>query len=90
MGEFIAAHQNLWNQHFHLIGIPTLVSSGLLWIASPFVADLWVWPAVLMPLGFACQFTGHAIEGNRPEVFSDWRFFFIGLEWWLKLARGQV
>jgi hypothetical protein len=26
------------------------------------------------------QFIGHAIEGNRPEVFRDWRFVLIGLE----------
>lgn len=43
-----------------------------------------------MPLGFICQFTGHAIEGNRPEVFSDWRFFFIGMEWWCDLMRGRA
>jgi len=47
---------------------------------SPYFTGLWAWPAVLMPLGFLCQFVGHAIEGNRPEVFSDWRFFFVGLE----------
>lgn len=90
MAEFIAAHQHAWNKRFHLVGIPTLVVSGLLWLAAPFVSGLWLLPAVMMPLGFACQFIGHAIEGNRPEVFSDWRFFFIGLEWWTKLIRGQV
>lgn len=71
-------------------GIPTLVASGLLWLMSPYFTGLWAWPAVLMPLGFLCQFVGHAIEGNRPEVFSDWRFFFVGLEWWTHLIRGRV
>jgi uncharacterized membrane protein YGL010W len=90
MAQFVAAHQNIWNRRLHLIGIPILLLSGALWIAAPFVTGLWVWPAILMPLGFMCQFLGHAIEGNRPEVFSDWRFFFIGIEWWIRLVRGQV
>jgi hypothetical protein len=90
MTQFIAAHQNTWNRRLHFVGIPTLVVSGLLWVAAIAVDGLWVWPAILMPLGFGCQFLGHAIEGNRPEVFSDWRFFFIGLEWWCDLARCRV
>jgi hypothetical protein len=90
MTQFKAAHLNVWNRRLHLIGIPTLVVSGLLWVAAIFVEDLWIWPAVLMPFGFGCQFLGHAIEGNKPEVFTDWRFFFIGLEWWADLVRGRA
>lgn len=90
MAQFRAAHRNVWNRRFHLFGIPILLSAGLLWIASPFVYGLWIWPAIMMPLGFACQFIGHAIEGNRPEVFQDWRFFFIGIEWWFDLARRRA
>jgi hypothetical protein len=88
--QFISAHQNRWNRLLHLIGIPTLVVSGLLWGAALVVPGLWVWPAVMMPLGFACQFLGHTIEGNRPEVFEDWRFFFVGMAWWVDLVRGRV
>jgi uncharacterized protein len=50
---------------------------------------LWIRPNVMMPLGFASQSLGYAIEGNRPEVYSAWRFFFIGLEWWVALVRGS-
>jgi hypothetical protein len=89
MRRFQAAHLHPWNRRLHLIGIPTLVASALLWAAALVVPDLWVWPAVLMPLGFACQFLGHAIEGNRPEVFTDWRFLPIGLEWWWLLVTGR-
>jgi hypothetical protein len=89
MAQFVGAHQNTWNRRLHLVGIPMLVVSGLLWGAALFVDGLWKLPAVMMPLGFACQFLGHAIEGNRPEVFTDWRFFFIGLEWWFALVRGR-
>lgn len=90
MAQFIGAHKNATNQNLHLIGIPTLLVSGVLWALSPFVGGLWVWPALLMPLGFAFQFVGHAIEGNRPEVFSDWRFFFIGIAWWWALAGARL
>jgi Protein of unknown function (DUF962) len=64
--------------------------AGLSWALVPFVPDFWIWPAVVMPIGFACQFIGHAIEGNRPEVFTDWRFVLIGLSWWWQLVRGYV
>lgn len=39
-----------------------------------------------MPVLGAYQFRGHVIEGNRPEVFSDWRFFFIGIAGWWALV----
>jgi uncharacterized membrane protein YGL010W len=90
MAQFKLAHRHPWNRRLHLVGIPTLLLSGALWVVSLGVEGLWIWPAVLMPLGFACQFLGHAIEGNRPEVFTDWRFFFIGTHWWWLLVRGRA
>jgi hypothetical protein len=89
MAQFEAAHQNTWNRRLHGVGIPLLVSSAVLWGAALFVDGLWTLPAVMMPLGFACQFLGHAVEGNRPEVFSDWRFFLIGIEWWCDFVSGR-
>jgi len=35
-------------------------------------------------LGWLFQFLGHAFEGKPPEFFKDWRFLFVGLQWWLK------
>jgi uncharacterized membrane protein YGL010W len=89
MAQFRSAHRNPWNIRFHMVGIPVLLLSGLLWVLSPFVAGLWIVPAIMMPVGFAIQFGGHWIEGNRPEVFSDWRFFFIGAHWWLLTLLGK-
>jgi uncharacterized membrane protein YGL010W len=97
MREFIAAHQNPTNKAFHLIGIPTVVVSAVtvgmsafLWLLSNAWPQVGFVALVTLPLGFACQFIGHAIEGNRPEVFRDWRFIFIGLQWWGLLIRGRV
>ncbi len=90
MAEFIAAHQNRWNRAFHFVGIPMIVSSAALWAAALFDPELTATAAGLTLTGLGCQFVGHAIEGNRPEVFRDWRFIVIGLEWWWMLLRGRV
>jgi hypothetical protein len=97
MTEFIAAHQNPINKAFHLVGIPTVVASALV-LGVSVSGWLWqsTWPAAgwlalaTLPAGFACQFIGHAIEGNRPEVFRDWRFIFIGLQWWWLLVQRRI
>jgi uncharacterized membrane protein YGL010W len=97
MREFIAAHKNRTNKAFHLIGIPTVVvSAAAVGVCVLHWLLVGVWPSATsiavtaLPLGFACQFIGHAIEGNRPEVFRDWRFIFIGLHWWTLLVCGRV
>jgi uncharacterized membrane protein YGL010W len=97
MVQFIAAHQNRTNKAFHLVGIPTVVlAAAALGLAVAFSVLSGTWPAwgtvaaLALPIGFSCQLIGHAIEGNRPEVFRDWRFIFIGLEWWTLLVRGRI
>lgn len=96
MAQFVAAHHNKTNQTFHAVGIPLIISSAIVWglvTAAPFLNSPWyaLWPVALtMTLaGLACQFIGHAIEGNRPEVFQDWRFIPIGLIWWCQLVTGK-
>jgi hypothetical protein len=42
-----------------------------------------VFAIVLFIAGWVLQFIGHAVEGKPPEFFSDWRFLFVGLRWWL-------
>lgn len=89
MAEFIAAHRNKTNRRFHLIGIPLLVSSAAVWGLACIAPGWWHVAAGMTISGFACQFIGHAIEGNRPEVFRDWRFIIIGMEWWGNLVFGR-
>jgi hypothetical protein len=90
MAEFQAAHRNTTNRRFHAIGIPLLVSSAAVWCLAVVWPGWWSLALVMTVSGLACQFIGHAIEGNRPEVFRDWRFIVIGLEWWWLYVRGRI
>jgi len=86
--EWIAAyaqgHRHPLNELTHLFGIPMIAVSLPLLLLSPFMAGLWPFALGLFVLGWALQFAGHAIEGQPPEFFKDWRFLFVGLRWWVK------
>ncbi|NBO20684.1 MAG: DUF962 domain-containing protein [Rhodobacteraceae bacterium] len=90
IAQYASSHQNRWNQLTHTFGIPMIVVSIVLGLASPFVAGLWAVAAVLFVLGWALQFIGHAIEGKPPEFLSDWRFLLVGTRWWLKKVTGAL
>jgi uncharacterized membrane protein YGL010W len=72
------------------VGIPLIVVSTLLFLAASAVAGLWRLALALFVAGWALQFLGHAVEGKRPEFFSDWRFLFVGLRWWMAKVRGRA
>ena len=82
--EYADGHQNKINQLTHAIGIPTIVISIPLLIASLFIDGLFIWAIGLFIVGWIFQFVGHAFEGKAPEFFKDWRFLFVGLRWWIK------
>ena len=94
MGDWIAqyshSHQHPMNRVLHTWGIPMIVVSVLLGIASFFVTGLWLWALALFVAGWALQFIGHAFEGQPPEFFKDWRFLFVGLRWWLAKIAGKA
>ena len=90
IAQYQTSHQNKLNQLTHTFGIPMIVVSILLGLASPFVGGLWVWALALFVVGWALQFIGHAIEGKPPEFLSDWRFLFVGTRWWLKKVTGKI
>jgi hypothetical protein len=54
-------HRNATNFHLHLLGIPAC------FVAAPLLLILgeWVMALVLFVAGYALQFTGHLVEGNR-------------------------
>ena len=78
------SHQNRINQLCHTIGIPMIAVSVLL-VPVAFLRDgFWIVPATMFVVGWVFQFIGHAVEGQPPEFFKDWRFLFVGLRWWFK------
>ena len=58
--RWFARHRNPTNLILHLAGVPTTI------IAIPLaVMERWVLAAGLFLAGYALQFLGHIIEGNR-------------------------
>ncbi len=88
--EYSEGHQNAANRLCHTIGIPMIVVSLLLFLASPFIQGLWMIALGLFLLGWVFQFVGHWFEGHPPEFFKDWRFLFVGLRWWFAKIRGKA
>lgn len=93
MSEWIAqysqSHQHPTNRLLHTLGIPMIVVSIILGLASLAAPRLWPVAGGLFLLGWALQFVGHAFEGKPPEFFKDWRFLLVGLRWWLAKISGR-
>jgi uncharacterized membrane protein YGL010W len=92
--EWIAAyaesHRHPVNRACHTIGIPLITFSIVL--ALPAIGVPALWPVVggAFVVGWIFQFVGHAFEGKPPEFFKDWRFFFVGLRWWVAKLRRRA
>jgi uncharacterized membrane protein YGL010W len=89
-----ASHTHPVNRLCHSIGIPMIVLSLGLAVAGLFVTSARL-PVLALSLalfvaGWAFQFIGHIFEKKPPEFFSDWRFLFVGLRWWIAKMRGQA
>lgn len=90
IARYERSHRHPVNRVCHTLGIPLIVLSLLL-IAAALVVPGVLWLGVgLFVVGWVLQFVGHAAEGKPPEFFSDWRFLFVGLRWWLAHVRGRV
>ena len=88
---YARSHQHPVNRWCHTLGIPMIVLSiGLVPVAAFAAPALWPVAAALFVAGWALQFVGHAVEGKPPEFFSDWRFLFVGLRWWVAKIRGRA
>lgn len=90
INEYTVGHQHPVNRFFHTLGIPMIVISLLILIASLFVKSLLGWGISLFILGWIFQFVGHFFEGKAPEFFKDWRFLLVGLRWWFANIRGKA
>jgi len=90
IAQYASSHQHPVNRACHTFGIPTIILSAVLFIASIFVRGLWMYALGLFFFGWALQFIGHAFEGKEPEFFHDWRFLFVGVRWWWAKLRGKA
>ena len=90
ISQYSQSHTNPANRLCHTFGIPMIVVALALFVVSPFFAHLWIVAAALFVLGWILQFVGHAIEGKPPEFFSDWRFLFVGVRWWIAKMQGRA
>jgi uncharacterized membrane protein YGL010W len=90
IAQYGHSHQHPVNRLCHTLGIPLIVLSLPLFLASPIVKGLWPVPVALFVLGWVFQFIGHAFEGKPPEFFHDWRFLLVGLRWWAAKVRGRA
>jgi len=90
ISQYAQSHTNPTNRLCHSIGIPMIVVALALFVLSPFIAHLWILAGALFVVGWGLQFIGHAIEGKPPEFFSDWRFLFVGVRWWIAKMQGRA
>ena len=90
ISQYAESHQHPVNRACHTVGIPMILVSLGLFVASLLVPGRWKPALALFVLGWVLQFIGHAFEGKPPEFFKDWRFLLVGARWWLAKIRGRV
>jgi uncharacterized membrane protein YGL010W len=90
IARYAQSHRHPVNRLGHTVGIPLIVLALLLFVAAFFLPGLWPIPTALLVVGWILQFLGHAVEGKAPEFFHDWRFLFVGLQWWVAKIRGRA
>ncbi len=88
--QYASSHQHPINRICHTFGIPIIVVSLGVFLASIYSRGLLKWGVVLFLAGWMLQFIGHAFEGKPPEFFHDWRFLFVGVRWWMAKVRGKA
>jgi hypothetical protein len=90
VSQYAQSHTNPVNRACHTVGIPLIVLSLLLGVASLLGLRLWRPAAILFAIGWILQFLGHWFERKPPEFFKDWRFLLVGVRWWVAKVRGRV
>ena len=90
VAQYSVSHQHPFNRFCHTIGIPLIVVSLPLIAVAIAVPAFWPVPVALFAAGWILQFLGHAVEGQPPEFFKDWRFLLVGLRWWVAHVRGRA
>lgn len=79
MRSYARDHQDPVNQACHVVGIPLIAASSVCVLLGKLQAG-----AALGTAGWALQFVGHYIEGEKPVFVDDKRALLVGLMWWSK------
>lgn len=90
IAQYSASHQHPVNRACHTVGIPLILLSLAVAVASVAEPRARRPAAALFLAGWALQFAGHAFERKPPEFFNDWRFLFVGVRWWWAKVRGRA
>jgi uncharacterized membrane protein YGL010W len=90
IAQYSTSHQHPVNRVCHTLGIPLILLSVAVFLASIFVHRLWMYALGLFTVGWIFQFIGHAFEGKPPEFLHDWRFLFVGVRWWWAKMNGKA
>ena len=85
--EYIAIYQKehttLGNKLTHMVGIPMIVASLPTTVVNPPLGG------TMFTAGWALQFLGHYLEGNKPAFYGDPYYLLVGPAWvaaeWLEL-----
>lgn len=90
ISQYASSHRHPVNRACHTLGIPIILLSMPLFLASIFFHRLLLYALALFFGGWIFQFVGHAFEGTAPEFFHDWRFLFVGVRWWWAKLHGKA
>jgi uncharacterized membrane protein YGL010W len=90
IAQYASSHQHPVNRLCHTLGIPLIVASLALLVASIFLHSLWMYAAGMFVFGWVLQFIGHAFERKEPEFLHDWRFLLVGMRWWVAKMQGKA
>ena len=90
IAQYASSHQHPVNRACHTLGIPLIVISLALFVATIFLRWIWIYATVLFVVGWILQFIGHPFERKAPEFFHDWRFLGVGVRWWIAKMRGKA
>ena len=77
-----SSHQHPANRALHAVGIPVIAFGVIAALVGPGVGVPRRTAVAGIAAGWGLLFVGHAIEGSRPAIFSNWRAALDALRWW--------
>ena len=77
-----SSHQHPANRALHAVGIPVIAFGVIAALVGRRMGVPRRTAVAGIAAGSGLLFLGHAIEGNRPAIFSNWRAPLDALRWW--------